>query len=123
MTAPMTPEQLDVIRDLSAKGVFVSEIARQLGVTDRAVTRRRARMGLSRPTTRRMDEATRERVLCLRAEGMPGRWIAEDVGFNEDWIYKIAPGSPEDVREWRSAWMKIRKNPTLVALHREFAPS
>lgn len=62
------------------------------------------------------------RAAELRAEGMPGPWIAEDIDCTPSVLRRLAPASPEAQREWLSAWAGIRRDPALYRLHRLFTP-
>jgi hypothetical protein len=65
----------------------------------------------------------RARALTLRAEGMPGPWIAEDLDVSAAVIRRIAPGRPEDHRTWLQVWSAIRRNASMRALHDQFSPA
>jgi predicted transcriptional regulator len=64
----------------------------------------------------------RSRVVVLRTEGLPARWIAEDVGTTENTVTNICHARPEEVAEWRTVFQQIRRDPELFALHTEIAP-
>ncbi len=64
----------------------------------------------------------RDRVVVLRTEGLPARWIAEDVGTTENTVTKVCQARPEEVAEWRSVFQQIRRDPELFKLHTEIAP-
>lgn len=68
----------------------------------------------------------RARAQQLLADGQPATWVREELGLNSDQIYNISkdiPNRAEHVLAWQQVWAQIRRNPTLVALHREFNPT
>lgn len=69
------------------------------------------------------DPATVARAEELLADGQLATWVGEEVGLGRSTIYAIAKGIPdraEHVLAWQQVWAQIRRNPVLVALHREF---
>lgn len=67
----------------------------------------------------------RERATLLLEDGVPTSWVAEDVGLSlttvEGFITPELRARREPSRkDWLSAWTSIKRNPTLLALHREF---
>ncbi|WP_323985913.1 hypothetical protein [Microbacterium plantarum] len=71
---------------------------------------------------RQLTEQQRERVVALRTEGLPARWIAEDLGTTENTVTNVCQARPEEVAEWRSVFQYIRRHPELFKLHTEIAP-
>ncbi len=114
---------MTVTRELLG-GLSRQEIAAQLGTHADSVSRSARKFGLIEkvaPTT----EEEQARVRLLAAEGVPSTWVAEDVHRSPSTVRKwmsVVPGSRERLAEWRSVWPGILKNPTMLALHREFAP-
>lgn len=90
-------------------------------VSMRTVQRTRERIGKpAHPTPRRYTRQELARARLLADEGLPITWVAEDIERGAVELRKKlrrghAPG-------WLEVWPKIRRNPTLLALHREFAP-
>lgn len=72
--------------------------------------------------TLHLSDAELDRVVELRADGMPMTWIAETIGRGAKRLRLRFPVDPEANREWQSVWSEIMKNPDLLALHHEFAP-
>jgi hypothetical protein len=103
------------------EGMSAPAIALALGVSERTVTRYRRRLGISLEAPREATPQEIEWMLAARAEGMPATWIAETVNLKRDAVQR-RERMPEGARqEWLAAWSAIRRNPTLLALHREFA--
>lgn len=71
---------------------------------------------------RTLTDAQRDRIVRLRAEGMPAAWIAEDVGVCVDTIRVTAHANPAEAAEWRTQFQYIRRDAELFALHTEIAP-
>ncbi|KZE41440.1 hypothetical protein [Microbacterium sp. T32] len=72
------------------------------------------------------DPAAVARAEELLADGQLATWVGEEVGLGRSSIYAIAkqvPDRAEHVLAWQQVWAQIRRNPTLVALHREFNPA
>lgn len=93
--------------------------------------RRLARQyGLLRPPPKKLTADQRALGARLLEDGAPMTWVAETLGTGSAVIHRSAWGRaamkrrPVDaVSTWLSTWPYIRRNPTLVALHRQFAPS
>jgi hypothetical protein len=49
-------------------------------------------------------------------------WIAEDVGCSTSAVVRWMDPRPGHSSEWATLWQSIRRNPTMLALHREFMP-
>lgn len=67
-----------------------------------------------------------ERARLLLEEGMLATWVADDLGVTRATVYPIAitiPDRAQHVLAWQQVWAQIRRNPDLVALHREFNPT
>lgn len=118
----MTEEDCELVREMTEKGKTGMEIALMIGVSDQTIFRTRRRMGIDMPTVRHFTEEERDRVRRLRQEGMPASWIAEDLGCSISAIHDIVHANPDEVLAWRQSWARIRRDPALYALHREFAP-
>lgn len=103
-----------------ARGLSYPQLAAQLGVSTKTVWRARRRAKLIGSRVRPVTTEERARVKLLASERMPATWIAEDVGRGVSWVRAQVRGGPDS--DWSSAWHQIRQNPTLLALHREFAP-
>lgn len=71
---------------------------------------------------RQLTADERARVVALRTEGLPARWIAEDLGTTENTVTRTCPARPEEAAEWRTVFQQIRRDPELFALHTEIAP-
>lgn len=72
------------------------------------------------------DPATVARAQELLADGQLATWVGEEVGLGRSSMMAIARGIPnraEHVLAWQQVWAQIRRNPVLVALHREFNPT
>ena len=111
------------LRDHLAQGHTFVQIAEEHGMWPRSVERSADRHGLremKQPII--VTPAQRDRMLQLASEGMPGTWIAEDVGLSVSTVYRIIGPQPENSHEWKSVWGKIRNRDHLAALHNEFRP-
>ncbi|MDD7930093.1 hypothetical protein [Microbacterium thalli] len=73
-------------------------------------------------TGRQLSTEDRARVVVLRTEGLPARWIAEDLGTTENTVTNVCHARPEEVAEWRAVFQQIRRDPELFKLHTEIAP-
>lgn len=114
----------EALEPLLAQRVQPREMAELLGVNVRSIYRALNRHGLRQPARSGptfYTPAERDRVLALQKERLPMTWIAEDLQRPVVELRKAFPPGGTDP-EWYSAWAQIRHNPTLLALHREFAP-
>jgi transposase len=114
------------VRELTEGGKSLGYIAAELGITRRSVSRYRARLGTPAPETALRPKALTpeldELVRRMRADGVPTTWVADTVpGMTPDQARRYPMGR-ENQLEWQRAWAAIRRNPTLRALHYEFAP-
>lgn len=76
--------------------------------------------------SRALSAQTEERARLLLSEGLPATWVAEDLALRSDDIYPVSASIPdraEHVLAWQQEWARIRRNPVLLALHREFNPA
>lgn len=74
----------------------------------------------------RTNAETISRARELLADGQLATWVGEEVGLSRSTMMAITkgvPGRAEHVLAWQQVWAQIRRNPTLVALHREFNPA
>jgi len=108
--------------ELTQQGRSAAEIARELGVNSRIVVRHRSAAGVARQKAPLLTAEERDWIAAARADGMPSTWIAETIGCHPGLVHRIAQLGEEEVSAWRSEWLRIRRNPVLLALHREFAP-
>lgn len=113
---------------LVQRNLKVPEMALELRVDPASVQRGLRQFGLAEQVytpQRRFSPDEIDRIAALTAEGMPATWIAEDLGRSPHQVRKLAtkmPGAKERAVEWRRAWPKISKNPTLLGFHEKFAP-
>lgn len=66
------------------------------------------------------------RIEELVAEGVPKRWIADDIGMSYYIVraYLINRADAQvNERQFNQVWTAIRPNPTLLKWHAMFAPS
>lgn len=102
-------------------------LAREVRVTRRHASRLLDRFDPSRIQVRAARKARLSADYCrvknLAREGLPTAWIAEDVGLRRETVdrWRKRAGIPY-AGDYRVAYMSIRRNPTLLELHREFAP-
>lgn len=121
--AHATPQWLtDEVVALYTEGLSSEEIGPRLGIAPRRVIRILDRAGIERRRTNRpMSVEQREWLAKGLAEGVPATWLAETLGIHQSSTTKYRE-DPQTVQEWNRAWSQIRHNPTLLELHREFAP-
>lgn len=73
---------------------------------------------------RTLTDTERDRAAVLAEEGMPATWIADDLDVGTAAVRNAGIHlTVADQTAWRSEWGRIRRNPTLYALHTEFAPT
>jgi hypothetical protein len=97
-------------------------IARDLELEPNRVLRVLRRRGvLIRKVATPLDTETRGRIEQLRTEGVLSTWIREETGRSLSVIGRVCQNSQAEA-EWHAVWPKIRSNPALLALHREFSP-
>ncbi|WP_156496003.1 helix-turn-helix domain-containing protein [Microbacterium sp. T32] len=108
-------------------GGRTSEVARHFGVSERTVRRWVVGWGIAdaAPTPRLRDGFTPGVLDSLR-HGMPALWAVEGTPHSQkatsDWATAQFPERAVESKEWRRVWPAILHNPTLRALHEEFAP-
>lgn len=112
----------ETIARLTREGWSASRIAEHLDVTERTVVRYRKRAGVAGPPRVNLRPEQIERIETLVGEGMPSRWVAEDVGCSAQTVKRHRPMGRAAAREYRQEFARIRANPVLLDLHREFAP-
>lgn len=117
----------EAIKKLVASDTPIEEIAALYKVSERTVVRAMRHAGIP-PTVRSLPftDAELDRAWVLLEEGMPLTWVAEDLHRGEQHLrerlssdvgHKLKTGEG-----WHQVWSGIRNDPTLLALHREFAP-
>lgn len=105
------------------------EMAHRLGVNLRTVQRAFDRYRPGQRVNRGSIKTTkgdRRRIRRLAKHGTPAAWIAEEMPYRYETVLqhaRTAPGYAEETKEWQRVWPSIRNNPTLLALHHEFAPT
>lgn len=101
------------------------QLAAMLGLSERQALRWLNRISPSsdRNPARPCSPETYARMGVLAQEGVPSAWIAEDVGYQRRAVdrYRERQGVQSD-GEYKAVCQSIRRNPVLLALHREFAP-
>lgn len=89
--------------------------------TERSIQRALIRFQLRQKLdNRKITEEQIEAMKRLHEVGTPQTWIAETVGCEVSSVVDYV--GPRRDPEWRSVWQEIRRNPTLLELHREFKP-
>lgn len=81
---------------------------------------------MTAPLRRALSPDAERRARLLLEEGMPATWVAEDLGVPSEYIYAVSTqiqDRAEHVLEWQRAWARLRRNPLLLDLHREFNPA
>lgn len=121
-TLMSTADRHAAIVQMTREGSTAREIAQRLKVTPRTVTRVRSAMGIANEAPAELTAEQIARIELLIGEGMPSTWVAEDVGCARWTVLKYMRLGREATSEWLQAWCAIRPNPTLLQLHREFAP-
>lgn len=114
-------EVAEKVRLMTEQGFGVPAIAEAIGVHERTVSRHRAKLGIAQGAC---TEPTPEQVLWLHAmreEGMPAKWVAETIGVKPDTVRRRHGMTDSARRDWLKTWSSIRRNPALLALHREFS--
>lgn len=143
MTTPAKPDELLVrrrITDLNDLGRVIDKIApsytgrvgamwdalaARYRCSARTVQRTAINNGLWEPTFKPHHVTPEQSALMwhLAGDGMPSNWIGETVGHNyQTVIDHLGPRRSEVMTDWLPVWQSILKNPTLHALHDEFAP-
>jgi len=104
-----------------AAGATVDEIAKEVGRGRKRVREILVEEGLlsGRVT---LTAAARQRAAQLLAEGLPDRWIAEDVKHGIDVIRKLRASMGIANKDWVRVQLAVRHDPTLAALHNLFNP-
>ena len=71
-----------------------------------------------------MTEETKNRIRVLALEGVPGSWIAEDVGVDRWTVRRLIrkEGWAKAPEQWPEVWAQIRPQPKLRHLHSLFTP-
>ncbi len=108
-------------------GGRTADVARHFGVSSRTVRRWVVGWGMADPAPRpRFRDSFSPGVLDSLAHGMPAPWAAEGTPHSQkgasDWATAQFPQRTDELKEWRRVWPAILHNPTLRALHDEFAP-
>lgn len=123
LTPPDLAERQQRIAELDAEGVSVNEIAETLGINPRSVYRHLYRLrGRPARATRYLSQDDLELLFRLRDEGAPTTWVAETLGISVHTVKAYRALSTSAHKDWMAVWQQIRRNPTLLALHYEFAP-
>lgn len=125
MTEPANKADVASILELHNLQVPAREIARRMNLSQKTVRNWIAREApgtlpkVKAPTSAEQ----RERIITLAKEKVPDGWIAEDIGYSEKVVgqRRRDAGIPVD-EEWKLIRLQIQHDPTLFALHLEFAP-
>lgn len=113
----------EVLERMLAESLALEEMAARLKLHVDSVRRALRRHELIAPSRQLVSEEVRRRVLQLGAEGMVANWIAEDVKLHVSTVHRILGPRPEDVQEWQSVWLQIRRDEELYWLHTSIAPT
>lgn len=102
-------------------------IAERFGVSARTVRRWIVGWGIDQPRPRMPYlDGVPPGVIQDLADGMPAGWAIEGTDHNHrsfsKWLAKRFPQRSRELREWFAIWPSILHNPTMRALHDEFAP-
>lgn len=112
----------EIVRLYVEEGLSSPQIEALTGVNSRKVLRIIASAGIpTRRMSSRLTPEQRARAQQLLDDGLPGTWVAEDIGVKTHHIYSNWPRS-KGGKDWASVWHSIRNNETLLTLHEEFAP-
>lgn len=110
------------IRQRIDGGASRRRVAEEFGVSTKTIDR-----AILADAPRRYSDAEWERVRVLAAEGMPAAYIADDLdrgrGNLREEVVKRGWRQPDGVSEWSRAWLEIRKDPIMLAMHHEFFPT
>lgn len=116
------PEAEQRLADMVEKRMSNAEMASELGVTERSITRARRALSLSGESASPLTDEEIAWARIVRAEGMPMSWVAETLGCSAQPIQKFSPLAEDDAKEWRNAWLQIKRRPELLELHWEVSP-
>lgn len=96
-----------------------AEAATIPGIKRGSLLKAQVRCGLREPSYSKIPKtnAQRERAQILLDEGLPIRWIAEDIGVSKDAIDALFPGPKADP-EWVRVCASLIHRPRLLELHR-----
>lgn len=98
-------------------------LAEYFGCTTRSILRAVLAAGLREKQPRlALSKEQVEWIRQARAEGVFVDWIGETLGVGHTVLDRISDPTPGHREEVASTWQQIRRNPTLLALHREFMP-
>jgi hypothetical protein len=125
-TATTRQTDVELARLYNSGMTEVRHLANEVNMHPDSVTRALRRIGLRETKTPRPYSTEElERIASLTLEGVPATWIAEDIGRNPESVRTKAskmPGALERTAQWSQVWSAIRRAPTLLELHRQFAP-
>lgn len=125
MSPRSDPEEDVRFRQRAASGATTAELADEFSINPRSVLRRKHRLGMAiqeKHRGRHLSEEQDRFARVSRGEGIPSVWVAETIGWNPGSVTRRYPMGEEATREWRAVWLQIRKDPVLLALHRELSP-
>lgn len=71
----------EALKEMKERGLTRAQIAEALGMTTRQVEKQTARLGIGRPKAKNMDEATRLKIVQMRASGVGATEIARQLGI------------------------------------------
>lgn len=109
------------IREQYTAGRSVKELAELFGYSARSVERILGEH-LKRASKRTWDPRALERATALLKEGLPDRWVAEDVAMPIDMVRDLRAKLRIQSGEWVRVQLSVRHNTALRALHEMFNP-
>lgn len=77
---------------LTESGYFARQIADELGISPRSVTRIRASLGISQPLARRFSEEEHQQVLDMLEDGVSLPEIGRTIGRSSDVLWRRYKG-------------------------------
>lgn len=114
MTTPDTlHDRRSRVASLTRAGLSLTQIADQLGVTDRTVSRDRQRLGIQQPTPPRLSAAEVEAARRLLDDGAPYSEVARTLGRSHSAIARRLPGyawTPVQRGQWQAFLNQTRGN-------------
>ena len=121
--APGAPLDPEVLGEFLNERISLVLIASRLNVPVHRVRHAIRINGLkTRDTVPPFTQDEMDWAVKARSEGVPIPWIAETLGRSSSYLQKRLQGPPGVSADWSTAWQGIRRNPDLLAFHREFAP-